>query len=107
MGKRNPIAKALASDLYRRRVVDSEKAYDRRQETAAIMEQLSPYQTGLHALAYEDGEIIGWSQNSNGEEESYLLCWDAEKMEAYCCGETLYEFGEHNLSIGERKRLGL
>jgi hypothetical protein len=100
MGKRNPMAKALASDLYRKRVVGSEKVYDRRQEQAAIAEE--------QAHVYEDGEVIGWSDNRHTRTgERYLLCWDADKGEAYCCGETLSEFGADNLSIGERQRLEL
>lgn len=50
---------------------------------------------------YKDCEVIG--TDANGA----LLCWDAALGAPYNCGENLAEFGPHNLTAAEARRLGL
>ena len=49
---------------------------------------------------YADFEVVG--KDNDGS----LVCWDAVSKQPYNCGETLDEFGEHNLTPTELKRVG-
>lgn len=50
-------------------------------------------------MTYRDGEVIGIAPNGT------LLQWNADEKAAYNCGETLEQFGIHNLTGTEAQRL--
>lgn len=50
--------------------------------------------------AYLDEEVVGLD---NGK----IVQWDARKRQRYNSGETLKQFGIHNLTETEKKRLGV
>jgi hypothetical protein len=49
---------------------------------------------------YADGEVLGVDVDGG------LICWNAETQTKYNCGETLEQYGEHNLSEDELIRIG-
>lgn len=47
----------------------------------------------------QDGEVI------DIDTDGCLICWDAHKRQSYNTGESLAEYGEHNLTGKERNCL--
>jgi hypothetical protein len=68
---------------------------------------IGPVAAGPHnsedemTLAYSDGEITGLSP------AGHVLQWNADERAEYDSGETLIEYGIHNLFAHERERLAL
>ena len=54
----------------------------------------------IESIAPNDGEVLAT------DTDGCLICFNADNGQPYNCGETLDQYGEHNLTDRERKRLG-
>lgn len=72
--------------------------------TEAEVTDQSQYEIGR---VLEDGEVVGLELNDDGHPTDQVVQWDGEAFRTYVSGESLDEFGKHNLREFEAARVGL
>jgi hypothetical protein len=53
------------------------------------------------AAILRDGEVL------DVDTDGCLICWNATTKQSYNCGQTVHDYGVHNLTMRECQRLAL